>query len=357
MSNSCSPTLNANTSVHPFHQPPSNRTHNGTLTDASASSLNAPLQWNLMSEYLLFIAVAGVSFNGLAILRFVNDRTLLSPFSIQIIALLVLNFISAITQWTLSAVAILFSARGKWTLGSGTCDLYLFSNAVVSALIMNTHGLLALNRTWAVLHPFSYRRLLSQRRALQIVAGLFALIILGLFPFWLMDAVIYRLPLPVQGCTMNVAAQAAYNVTAALLFYTLPVVVVWVAFIVVVGHKVAKVRRKHLHRVRPVKESADDKATNRPTTQQRGLDAEERQRVKRSRWQSFLVLILLTVSVTVCYGPRIIYAALRLFIPSISHPLFFQVASMLFAWQIVLDPILLSLTIGKFPGNRCIICC
>ncbi|OWA51905.1 hypothetical protein BV898_16366 [Hypsibius exemplaris] len=345
MSSSVNLTSNARPMIFPVQL---NATFNVTSTNNSIHNRHLSLQWNFMSEFLLFIAIAGVSFNGIALLRFMKDRTLLNPFTIKVILLLTLNVISCLTQWGLSAVAILYSGRGKWVLGNRACDLFLLSNCVVNALIMNTHGLLAVNRAWAVLHPFSYRRHHSQRLALQIVAGLIVYCILVMVPFWLMDAVTYRLPLDVNGCTPNVDAQAVYNVATALVVFALPVAVVWVAFFVVMVNKLARLRRsRRVLLVHPVKES-----TNGAT----GLTSDEKQLAKRSRWQGYLVLTILSVSVTVCYGPRVVYATLRLFIPSISHPFFFQVASMLFALQIVLDPILLSLTIGKWPGSRCGVC-
>ncbi|OWA51906.1 hypothetical protein BV898_16367 [Hypsibius exemplaris] len=325
-----------------------NTSRNGTTEPANSSA-----QWNLMSEFFVCIALSGFTLNGLALARFITDRT---PFNIIIILLLSLNLFSSLTQWGLIALATLYRGRGKFFMGQRVCDLNLLANVIVSALLINTHGLLAVNRAWAVVHPFSYRRLHSQRGALRLVAGLCGYVILVTFPFWLMDAVTYRLPLEVNGCNMNIPAQAVYNVTASLLIYTLPVVVVWVAFVVVVLHTIMRIRRrKRALRPRdvPLAGMSLDGTRTIPATNTTATTATKEPPGKNPRWRSYTVLTLLTVSVTVCYMPRTIYAGLRLFIPSISDPFFFQVASMLFACQLILDPILLTLTMGKIPSVRC----
>jgi hypothetical protein len=70
--------------------------------------------------------------------------------------------------------------------------------------------------------------------------------------------------------------------------------------------------------------------------------------VKRKS-NSFLILTLLTGSITVCWTPVLVYFTIQLFNLTFSMPEFYQVATMLFSLETVADPIFFTLAM---PGWR-----
>ncbi|OWA51908.1 hypothetical protein BV898_16369 [Hypsibius exemplaris] len=295
--------------------------------------------WTFSSGLFVCIAAAGFVLNLLSLVTFTRDRT---PFNIIVIQLLTINLVSSVTQWGLNAVIILYPGGVEGRM----CDLYLFSNTIFSGMIRNTHGLMAVNRVWAVLHPFSYRRLHTSRLALGICLGLCVYVFLTMFPYFLLDALKYR---EAKGCALNVAAQVAYTVAGPLVLSSLPMAVVWVAFVVVTAKRIAC--RRHGNGIRDMRPSRTNIVSANVHTIPPAHS--ENGRLRKRQWRSTLLLAILTISITVCYGPRTVFLVLKLFWPSTASTSFFQVANMLFACQIVLDPILLTLTMGKLPAVRC----
>ncbi|OQV16952.1 hypothetical protein BV898_08957 [Hypsibius exemplaris] len=307
-----------------------------------------------MPIFLVSVVFFGITLNLAGAVDFFKNRRPKTPLSITVVHLYALNILLALTQPMMNSISSFFPGRSGWLWGNRVCDLYLLANIMLNCLILNSHGLLALNRTWAILSPFTYRRLVSRKLSLQVIAGLWVYVVLPEFPFWPMDAVEYRKPVEKFSCMINANAQPVYNSIAQLVHYTFPVGVVWVAFVVVILHKIG--RRSKLTSVNPVIASASDTGATAAITAGTHARREQvpcsviigpgRKTAKEREARSFVVLTILTVGVTVCYGPHTVFAALRNFAVSIEEsPSFRQTVGIMVSCQVVLDPVLLIWTL------------
>ncbi|OWA51907.1 hypothetical protein BV898_16368 [Hypsibius exemplaris] len=318
-----------------LHQNESQLSHGITVL------LQSAYQRIFIPVFMLFIVVFGVTLNGAGVVDFFKSRLPKTPLNINIVHLFSLNVVLGLTQQVMNTIGFFHPNRGGWVLGNRVCDLYMFCNTIFNALIVNTHGVLALNRTWAIMHPFSYRRLNTKTLSLQVIAGLWIYVLLVTLPLWLMDVIAYRKPVETSGCILNSAAQPVYNTVVVLLISTLPVVVVWVAFVAVI---VYKIRRRTILRIRPVHSGGSGTGNGDPAGSTIGV--RRRLAKERQSW-NFLIMTLLTVAVTVCYGPRTILNALRSF-TSISWSSDVQMTTgVLISCQVVVDPVLLMLTLKR----------
>ncbi|OWA51909.1 hypothetical protein BV898_16370 [Hypsibius exemplaris] len=316
--------------------------YNGTTTVAFSQSA---FQRIFMPTFIVCIVVFGVTLNGVGVVDFFRSHVPKTPFNINIVHLLSLNIVLVLTQQVMNSIGVFYPGRRGWLLGNRACDLYLFCNTMLNALIVNSHGLLALNRTWAIMHPFSYRSHNTNKLSVQLIAWLWIYILLMELPLWLMDLITYRKPVETNGCIINSLAQPVYNTVVVLFISTLPVLAVWVAYIVVI---VYKIQRRKVLRVRPFDNSASG-------TLQHAAGAGENvgsgsaigtgQRLAKKRQsRSFVIMTLLTVGVTVCYGPRTVLNALRSFTNISTTSDVQQNTALLISCQVVVDPVLLMLT-------------
>ncbi|OQV18018.1 putative CD109 antigen [Hypsibius exemplaris] len=284
--------------------------------------------------FLVIISILGALTNGTALLRFLKERALRSSFNIYIIHLLLLNFVFYTAQYSLTVVEAL--TPGRWLLSDRVCDFYLFMQSMFNAATANMHGLMAATRAWAILHPLSYREWNSERFSLQVSAGMWVYLVLVELPYWAMNALWYRSRglTTTRTCLFNSLTSQVYSTATNLLIFTLPVLLVPVSFVTVV---VAKVVRAHRRPSCPptnaiaVANLSGGSAAARP-----------------NRSNKFLLLTLLTVSVTVCSMPRTIYFLVRQIRPTFSVPIYLAVGNAQPAAHAVVDPILLSLAVDRF---------
>ncbi|OWA51913.1 hypothetical protein BV898_16373 [Hypsibius exemplaris] len=314
-------------------------------------------QWTLIPVCLLALTVAGVPLNTWALFRLFQKRAVRTPYQRNVIHLLAVNCLASITQNVFGIITTLFQSNRQFIFGYRTCDLYVFCTLILNAASINTHGLMAVNRTCAILFPYSYRRLLTPRLTHQLIFGLWVYVLLAEFPIWLLDTLFYRLPLEQNICIFNVAGQPVYSAVSAIVVFMLPIVTLWLAFFVVFLHKLTRASRFGGHRGQARKSNKVavavlkvDDPINLPAL---GVPSSHRvpygvnvTAAKRSHGNAYVVLSLLTLSVTACCGPRIMFSVLRAFIPSLpATPAFLQVTIVLFSCPIVLDPILFMLNL------------
>lgn len=135
-----------------------NMTHSAGIISSNSTATESPAAliayWNLAPIVDLLTFVFGTLTNGLLLLQFLKDANLHTAFNVYLINLLVANLACLLIQYPLQMLSDLY--RG-WYLTDAACSAYSYGNFVLQAAIKNAHGLIALNRIWAVLHPISYR--------------------------------------------------------------------------------------------------------------------------------------------------------------------------------------------------------
>ena len=338
-------------------------TNNFTLNATAAAPLPV---WGRTSISLTTIAVLGALLNGTALLVFLRERALRTSFTLHVMHLLLLNLLCCLFQYSLAAVVNLNASGSRpWYLDDGLCDFYLLTLCMLNAGISNIHGLMAINRAWAIIHPLSYRERNSKRLAVQLGAAMWVYLLLIMFPYWLLDELHYRqAPTTRQACQFNIAAVSVYGPLTALLVYTAPIVVVLLSFTVVMVDRVVRNRRKMRQRSANVvgilpgaghtNAGCVTAATVSFTVGGGAIElfppalAAGQKAVRRPVYShKYMVLALLTASATVCYMPRTAYVMVNIFLPKFEVPVYYEVTSILYSCELVVDPILFTLTLDQ----------
>ena len=274
--------------------------------------------------YLTVVASFGFVLNCAALFLFIRDRDLHTAFNIHIIHLLALNTVTSFTVYLIGVLnGIYSSGQSRWWMGDAVCNFYMFCFLMSSAVITNTYGVLALNRAWAVLSPMTFRRHHSKRFTYYTITGVWLYILLVIVPLYSMDVAWYRLTPVKFGCALNRRAQMAYATTTAVVIWSLPVLLVWLSVVIVLY----RVRCSRRIRVTALFLPSVAVVT----------------RTRRAPRQ-YVILMMLTVSVTICYSPRVVYAMFGQVSAAVADPAFALAASMLYSGQLVVDPIILALS-------------
>ncbi|OWA54811.1 hypothetical protein BV898_19205 [Hypsibius exemplaris] len=304
--------------------------------------------WSVTPITFMVLAVVGVLANSAALFNLTQHHTLHTAFDISVMHLFLQNILSSGIQYSLLGAGALYP--GPWRLDKKACDLSLLSQIMLGAAVVNTHGLIALNRAWAILHPWSYRIYNTKRMAWFTCLGFWAYLLLLAFPFWLTDLINYRQAVGDYVCRINDAAQPRYAVFVLIWIYSMPIFLVLVVFVIVTLTKPGGKKRlgeKHglkTHRVAATGTSGGSASNGDPS---RGGRAEV---VRKRRARKFLMLTLLTTSVMACHGPLTGLSIIALSLPGFSAPVYvFQVAVLLSGCQPVLDPVLF--TILRWKGR------
>ncbi|OWA51914.1 hypothetical protein BV898_16374 [Hypsibius exemplaris] len=179
--------------------------------------------------FMICIAISGVTLNGIGVIDFSRSRVPNTPLNFNIVHLFSLNIVLLLTQQAMNAINVFHPEHAPWMSGNRICDLYMFCSIILNVLIMNFHRLLALTRTWTIMHPLSYCSHNTSALPLQLLTGMWIYVLLVTLPLRLMDVFTYRKPMQTYGCIFNSAAQLAYKTVIVLVISTLPVVVVWMA--------------------------------------------------------------------------------------------------------------------------------
>ena len=162
----------------------------------------------------------------------------------------------------------------------------------------------------------------------------------------------------------------AYSSFTSLLIYTVPIAVVLLSFATVTVDRVVRKRRQVSRRsanlvgVLPVSSHGNTTSTlatgssrdgrglvmvegRPPPPMGTGNEFRRRRSGMRVRSHKYLVLALLTASVTVCYLPRTAYFVVKMCLPSFGVPAYFEAASILYSCEVLVDPILFTLTLDQ----------
>ncbi|OQV23104.1 hypothetical protein BV898_03149 [Hypsibius exemplaris] len=404
-----------------FAEPDENLFQNTSLNNFNNTSQTSPLKatWTVTSVLSLVTFIFGILSNGILLLLFAKDRTLLTPFNVYLINLLIANLSCVLTQYPFDIVNNLYAFQ--WYLGERVCTLYLYGSFVLNSAIFNAHQLIAINRVWAVVHPLSYRDYHSTKTALTMCGAMWIYIHLFVAPGWALDALFHRLPVNDHGCALNTEALHSWNLAVQILCFYWPQLLMILALPIIYLGKRMHRRRVHQRFVAPtilvtpvemadmtlslrseafqrssrspkdsryscleppstsyLSSSEDEHCSNarrvsvvtcldadsfskrsqeldnnlkNPGTDDRSFKLKEETMTTthavRRRTHGNALLALLTLTVTVCWTPIDVYYALTLFIPGYDVPVYYQVASVLFSLQTILDPIMFTLALSN----------
>ncbi|OWA55140.1 hypothetical protein BV898_19527 [Hypsibius exemplaris] len=210
-------------------------------------------KWTFPPIAFIILAVLGVLTNSAALLNLIQRHTLHTAFDITVMHLFTQNILASGIQYGLAGAAALYP--GSWRLGKPACDLSLLNQLMLTAALANTHSLIALNRAWAILHPWSYRNYNTKRAAWFTCLGFWTYLLLLAFPYWLRDLLYFREARTLlvflkvgtrtrRGratgnyiCMFNSKAQPRYGEYISIWVYSMPIAVVLVMFVLVAVKK------------------------------------------------------------------------------------------------------------------------
>ncbi|OQV17603.1 hypothetical protein BV898_08372 [Hypsibius exemplaris] len=313
----------------------SNSTSVQTFIRENGTSIYSRPEWNPTAVVHLFVAIPGSLLNGLVLLAFLRDPQLRTPFNLIVMHLIASNILSAMQY----AVSVPGTYTGQWQLGERFCDLYLLLQSLIGGSIICTHSLIAVNRAWAIVYPVHYRSANTKRAsALQLIL-MWVFIVSVNFPYFMVAGVIKRMPVDRIGCRFNFNVLPAYGTVSAITVYFCPTLLVLALFFVVslrkliAGRTVKRCEPANNNTLRSVGPVASVGLVHK---------AQERPR-------KYFFLSLLTACVTVLFLPRTMFIILTLFPwrSTVWQSEYFMVTSLLYACEIVVDPILFLMTLDR----------
>ncbi|OQV17089.1 hypothetical protein BV898_08805 [Hypsibius exemplaris] len=318
--------------------------------------------WTPLSIVQLIIAVWGLVGNGGLFVVFATHRALWTPFNVYVVNLIVANCVCIIVQFPLDTLSSLYD--GKWILGETVCTFYLQVLWCLQPIVFNSHQMIAINRIWAVIHPISYRSIHSIRTALCLCAGVWVYVIIGVTPGVLRDTLYFRVPLPVKPqidyCQINTDAQLSWAVAIQVVYYIWPQVTMVAALVIIFFIKRVRQRAKAVRRSNAVVPNLNGGSAKEqqvedhdrsgsgatPAVPSNSLEARLKpiQHPAAPHSHGNLLLVLLTISVTICWTPNNVYYT-WMFFKQLDYPVFYYFTTILFCLQAAIDPIMFTLAL------------
>lgn len=202
--------------------------------------------WTYVPVLSSIITVAGIITNGPVLLVIVkNHSTLLTPFNIYLVNLLIGNLLNLFLFFPLNVIHLAYGDH--WWLGFSACTLYLYGLLVLNASMGHCHLLITVNRLWAVSFPISYRNRHRKSVAILICLAMWVYLHVTLLPGVIMDAVYYRLPVETSGCSFNAEAtnsQSHWVAFVQIQGYDLPIVFIAVSYVWIAYRRVKRLLDK-----------------------------------------------------------------------------------------------------------------
>lgn len=314
---------------------------NNSIKNTTAVDEFPPITWTTWAICSMITCASGFLTNAGLLLLFARRRTLRTPFNIYLMNLLFANLIYVVIAYPMEISSSLHAT--KWRLGVSACTVYLYSFSVLQAAIFHSHLLITVNRLWAVIRPFHYHSVHTARTAVCLCLGVWVYVHLAVAPEWALDALYYR-PVQFDSCYNNAFAQVTYDLIAQNLFYNLPHLLMILALPVIYIV---------LQRQRRVNPAFCFRAKQTEPAQIRTVTASAAARVARGtagrlarkrESHGYFLMVLLTVSVTVCWTPYDLYFTLKTQVPGFQAPMYYyEVVELLFSLQTTMDPVVFAL--------------
>lgn len=294
-------------------------------------------EWSAFAISTLIIFLLVLSTNGVTLCMFIKDNRLRTPFGVFLMFLLAANILFALLQNPLEIINNLYP---KWWLGSGWCSVYIYATYITAACSIHSHVFITCNRIWAIVFPISYKHANSTKLAVLSCSCLWLYVHVVLLPGYIQDAMLYRLPLETNGCSLNATAQETWSIATQFIIYLLPEVVILSTYPFLWYKRSQRLKLRN-HRVSPnsqlrlrEKEPVEPASTAVNTTNSRTRKRES----KESSSRAFIALTLLTASVLICWTPNNVFFTVAAFLP-LDYPVVLRVTTILQTFQSVLDPV------------------
>jgi hypothetical protein len=312
------------------------------------TNLSSTTQWTFMPCIFTTITALALLVNSLVMITFLADPTLRTPFNLYLINLFIANLLCTVIQ---SSLEIFNYSYAHWWLGSAVCTMYLYSSYVLEAAVGGAHLLIIVNRVWAVTLPHSYRTRHNRLTAVLLCVGMWVYVHIVLLPFITNDALYYRLPLDIYGCTLNSKAQKGFAILVQIVIFNNPQALMLLGLVIILWKR--RLRNKRLSRRVELCSKSDPNVTPRRFVCLSN-QSEEATMAKRES-KAYIILALLTVSAVICWTTLDTFYTIGIFYPTlnIDHPLYYQVAATLHAVQVALDAILFMISSRSLRQSFC----
>ncbi|XP_055354521.1 alpha-1A adrenergic receptor-like [Paramacrobiotus metropolitanus] len=276
-----------------------------------------------------------------------------ASFNIYIANLLLANVTFAVVE---NPLDLLFGLScDRWIIGSAACDLFLYCNYVITAWAMHAHVLITVNRLWAVIYPYSYRRLHTVKIAVILCVGALVYVHMWSVPGIVMDSIFYRDSLEKLECELNVDPQRSWVMLLQICVYLAPIAFVGVSY-GFIGYK-HRQRLKVKQAGRTVSGLPSSKV-HRPTANDvaRGsgvaiTSADVRAKERNLSAQAFVTLTLLTSSLLITWTPYEVLQMISFTLQDFKPPdELSECLDILWTLQAVLDPLLSTHLLADLRG-------
>ncbi|XP_055340347.1 chemerin-like receptor 1 [Paramacrobiotus metropolitanus] len=304
-----------------------------------------PSQWGIIEIFNTLTAITGGLLNTAVLITLVTNRASFTPFTIYLINLLIANFIETACAKLLNALL----AVSPQCRTHSVCDFYLFTSYLAMAGMINSHLIISFNRLWAVIFPHHYKIHHSKVMAVAICGVMWIYIFATVMPQLIRDSLYFREAYTVHGrCKLNNDAQPVLYLATLLIVYIIPEVVILLTF-PVIWHKRQR-HRKVLHMTLSTQPTtvASEVTGGRTTGNNRAESS-------RAQKKSMQVLVILMVSMVICWTP-VMGATLVACFMDFKNRNYFNVATCLFAVEAVTDPILFGLVFNRHALMKLKLC-
>ena len=282
-------------------------------TNVDNSAFQASLTWSVLPVVALFALLTGAILNVTVLGIFLTRRKLRSSFGVYLMNVLIIDNILVFIHGPFN---IIDKYSTSWTLGWKMCAFQSYMGYTYQNLIIVAHFLIALNRVWAVVFPFSYRTHHTKKVAVMLCFSAWLVLNICNIPVALTVTV---LTLGATNgslvCDIDTATLGSWNYISQLLMFDTPILFVILAYPVVCHMSFFADRKK---RVRANVVGQSQLATIAPTVantvnRPAGDDAESGGEGGQVRGKAFLcgrklngsvtgfvTLTLMTSSVVIC---------------------------------------------------------
>ncbi|GAV06896.1 hypothetical protein RvY_16807 [Ramazzottius varieornatus] len=310
--------------------------------------------WTFDPCFALCVLASALSTTSSVLYLFIHDRSIVTPFTIFFLNLLIANLMLCIFFYPFFLVDQLYLT---WPIGNSSCTLYQYSAWVIAGALCNTHALIALNRFWAVYFPDSYRRKHKKKLAFYICLGMWIYLNVGCLPGVILDHLWYRPPVEIKGCNFVTDAPASWLWTVQLVYFDFPILLVLGVYPLVCWKAIKRVRRT----IRPVNEGLSETAARQVSSLPQATDAAKSpngphqarpnvgrcfQFELRGVGRGVPVLSAMTLMVLIVYFPDQLAYTLQMMLDVNIDPVL-PVVSKLYLLSTILDPVMFVLTVKK----------
>ncbi|XP_055353997.1 G-protein coupled receptor 54-like [Paramacrobiotus metropolitanus] len=298
--------------------------------------LNAThITWSVLENFDLgqicttSICVLTILLNGFFVTVLILERPLRTSFAVYLIVLAAGNIVNACFQNPLTlAIKDRFGALQLTIF----CAIAYFVRQTAVGFVPLVHLFIGLNRLWALLKPHSYRLRHTRRLAVTVCSVTGACIVVFLAPPIILDAFHPHKPFHRIFCLLNMAqpGYVEWSLAFNVIFLVMPEVLIVLLCPLLLLHRTALRQPVQVSQAPPSGSANKTAGTS---------DTGAEKRVRRKN--SLRVLMLLTVSVIVCWTPVNVYYCFWTFFPSlVDNPVFYRTGNMLKILHSMLDPLL-----------------